>query len=92
MENLMENLETKVSKRVELGNKIQDIVLEVADKSIKDYSEQAQFKSDLGLDSLDMVEMIMICEKDFYITLPDSEWEGIRTPSELIDLIEYKTT
>ena len=87
----MENLETKVSKRVELGNKVQEIILEVADKSAKDYSEQAQFKSDLGLDSLDMVEMIMICEKDFYITLPDSEWEGIRTPAELIDLIEQKT-
>ncbi|MDW3647540.1 MAG: acyl carrier protein [Bacteroidia bacterium] len=90
MENLMENLEAKVARRVELENQIKDIILEVSDKSIRDYSENAQFKSDLGLDSLDMVELIMICEKDFYITLPDSEWEGLRTPSELIDLISSK--
>jgi len=90
MENLMENLDTKVSQREELETKVKEIILDVSDRSPKDYSENSFFKSDFGLDSLDMVELIMICEKDFYITLPDSEWEGMKTPSELIDLIATK--
>lgn len=86
----MENLDTKVSKRMELETKVKEIVLDVSDRSLKDYSDNLLFKSDFGLDSLDMVELIMICEKDFYITLPDAEWEGMKTPSELIDLIASK--
>jgi len=90
MENLIENLETKVSQREELETKVKEIVLEVSDKNPIDYGDNLLFKSDFGLDSLDMVELIMICEKDFYITLPDSEWQGMKTPSELADIIAAK--
>lgn len=44
-------------------------------------------KDDLGLDSLDMVEIIMSCEKDFFTNLPDKEWAKCKTILELEQII-----
>ncbi|MEO0897098.1 MAG: acyl carrier protein [Bacteroidota bacterium] len=48
----------------------------------------SKLKEDLGLDSLDMVELIMICEKDFFVTLPDEKWNQIETVAELEKVVK----
>lgn len=40
---------------------------------------EAEVKSDLGLDSLDEVELVMACEKEFDIDIPDAEAAELRT-------------
>lgn len=49
--------------------------------------EGHHLKNDLGLDSLDMVEVIMMCEKDFFTNLPDREWTKSETVLDLERLI-----
>ena len=44
------------------------------------------FQSDLGLDSLDTVEVVMAFEEEFSIEIPDSEADKILSVS---DAIEY---
>ncbi|KAL7409038.1 acyl carrier protein-like protein, partial [Mrakia frigida] len=39
----------------------------------------ADFTKDLGLDSLDAVEVIMAIEEEFYIEIPDAEADEIKT-------------
>ena len=68
----------------------QAIVLDIAEKEDDDYSLQAHFRSDLGLDSLDMVELIMYCEKDFRVVLEEEEWRSMHTPGQLLDLMLAK--
>jgi acyl carrier protein len=46
--------------------------------------------SDLDLDSLDTVELIMKIEEQFDIMFDDEETQGINTMSELVQLIESK--
>lgn len=48
--------------------------------------------SDLGLDSLDTVELIMKIEEEFDIMFDDEETQGINTLSELVALINSKRT
>jgi acyl carrier protein len=43
---------------------------------------------DLGLDSLDIVEMVMEIEQEFGLTVPDSEAEQVKTVGDLLRLIE----
>ncbi|KAN0125169.1 acyl carrier protein [Russula decolorans] len=47
----------------------------------------ASFTNDLGLDSLDAVEVVMAVEEEFSIEIPDEEADGIQTVQHAIDYI-----
>ena len=58
----------------------------IAEKAI---TEKASFSKDLGLDSLDFVEMVMQFELRFNIDIPTLEAEDICTVKQAIDYL-YK--
>ena len=68
----------------EVESKVKDLI---ADKLNVELSE-ANFTTDLGADSLDTVELMMAFEKEFDMTIPDEEAEGIKTVGDAIDYIE----
>lgn len=43
---------------------------------------------DLGADSLDVVDMLMMLEDEFDVEIPDEEIEKMRTVSEVVTYIE----
>jgi len=47
--------------------------------------EGAHFIKDLGLDSLDQVEIVMTIENEFNFYIPDVDAEKLLTPQEVID-------
>lgn len=49
------------------------------------------FSDDLGLDSLDMVEIIMKLEEEFDVIIQDKDVKSVKTINEIIDLIIKKT-
>lgn len=58
---------------------------------IDHYKEEDNFREDLGCDSLDMIEVIMECEREFNIVIPDSAFDSIKTIQDLIDYIKEHT-
>lgn len=52
----------------------------------------SDFVKNLGLDSLDVVELIMSIEKDFNITITDDEAEKINTLEDAVKLVYDKLT
>ncbi|XP_019719994.1 NADH:ubiquinone oxidoreductase subunit AB1b [Hippocampus comes] len=50
----------------------------------------SHFMKDLGLDSLDQVEIIMAMEDEFGFEIPDAEAEKLMTPSEIVNYIADK--
>ncbi|KAI8812105.1 acyl carrier protein-like protein, partial [Cladochytrium replicatum] len=48
----------------------------------------AHFVNDLGLDSLDQVEITMALEDEFNIEIPDRDAEQIFTPREAINKVK----
>ena len=50
-------------------------------------NEQAHYVDDLGLDSLDHVEVLMAVEEEFAIEIPDAEAEKILTCADTITFI-----
>lgn len=50
-------------------------------------SPTASFTGDLGLDSLDTVEVVMAVEEEFSIEIPDAEADEIKTVQQAINYI-----
>ncbi|XP_066496841.1 acyl carrier protein, mitochondrial [Tiliqua scincoides] len=50
----------------------------------------SHFMKDLGLDSLDQVEIIMAMEDEFGFEIPDVEAEKLMCPQEIVDYIADK--
>lgn len=48
---------------------------------------QSHFVSDLGLDSLDTVDLVVQIEEDFGILIPDSEAEKIFTAEDAVNYV-----
>jgi acyl carrier protein len=51
-------------------------------------TDMTSFRDDWEADSLAVVELIMMLEEEFEITIPEDEAEKIRTIGEAIDCIE----
>ena len=74
----------------EISSKIKAIIV---DKLVIDESEvtnDSNFMSDLGADSLDTVELIMEFEKEFDLQIPDDDAEKITSVGDAIKYIEGK--
>ena len=50
--------------------------------------EEQDLVTELGIDSLDMVEIIMGIEEEFGLKIDDKEVEGIKTVEDLIKKVE----
>lgn len=61
--------------------------LEIDEDKIKD---EAKLKDDMGIDSLDFVDIVVIVEKNFGFKIKPEEMKGITTLSEFCDYIEQK--
>ena len=69
-------------------DKIKQILADTLDVNEEELSADTNIATDLGADSLDVVEILMSIEDEFDIEIPDSEIENIRTIGELVEYIE----
>lgn len=51
------------------------------------FKPEANLRNDLGLDSLDVFELVMKLEEKYHIHIPDSE-EDIDTVQDVVNLVE----
>ena len=72
----------------EISEKVKAIIVEKCGVSESEVTPEASFTQDLGLDSLDTVELIMEFEKEFGITIPDDKAEVIKTVADAVAYIE----
>ena len=61
--------------------------LEIEEENI---APEAKLKDDLGIDSLDFVDIVVIVEKNFGFKIKPEEMQGIVTLSQFCDYIESK--
>mgnify|MGYP001249970927 FL=1 len=73
--------ETIRQQVIELASNLSDIP---PDQILLD----TQFATDLGLDSLDLAEFVMMVEDKFEIAVPDNEVETIKTVRDAVQAIQ----
>ena len=70
-----------------ITDKVKDLIAQSLGVNVDDVRPQASFIDDLGADSLDIVELVMLIEKEFNIEIPDDDAEKISTVQDSIDYI-----
>ena len=72
----------------EIVNQVKAIIVDKLGAEESEVTESANFTNDLGADSLDTVELIMELEKQFDVTIPDTDAEKIQTVGDAVAYIE----
>jgi|GEM_PF-2162834 acyl carrier protein len=48
----------------------------------------ARFEHDIGMDSIDIVDMVLEVEEEFGVTIEDVEMDGIKTVGSLVEWLD----
>lgn len=74
----------------DVANKVKKIVVEQLQVDASKVTPDASFTTQLGADSLDIVELVMAFEESFNIEIDDDSAVNIQTVKDAIDYIENK--
>ncbi len=74
----------------DIKTKVTEIIVKKLGVEESQITDEANFTKDLGADSLDTVELIMEFEKEFEITIEDSDAEKIQSVGDVIKYLESK--
>ena len=67
-----------------------DLLVEKLDLGSAEITEATAFKADLGIDSLDLFDLVMELEDKYNIEIPSEELESIVTVGDMIKYLEAK--
>lgn len=56
----------------------------------EEITQETSFKEDLGVDSLDLFELVMALEEEFNVEIPSEELEGLTTVGAVIQYLKDK--
>ena len=70
--------------------KLQQIIAEVLNIDPEEITMNTTFVDDLGADSLDVFQIIMVFEEEFDIEIDNEEAEKITTVQDAVDQIQKK--
>ena len=68
--------------------KVKEILSKQLNVEVSKIGPETNIATDLGADSLDLVEILMSLEDEFSISIPDEAIPGIKTVKDLVDYIE----
>ena len=76
--------------RTEIEAKVKDFLIEELEIDEDKISSDAKLKEDMGIDSLDFVDIVVIVERNFGFKIKAEEMVGVDTFSKFCDYIESK--
>jgi acyl carrier protein len=74
--------------KMNVEEKVRNIIVEQLGVSVDEVVPEASFVDDLGADSLDLVELVMVLEEEFGKEIPDEDAEKIQTVQDAINYIK----
>lgn len=72
-------------------NQVLSVIIEYAEFDKGSITSETKITDDLGLDSLDIVELGVRIEEAFDIEVTDDDLEAVTTVGDLVELIERKS-
>ena len=76
--------------RNEIEEKVRNFLIEDLEIDEEKITPDALLKEDLGIDSLDFVDIVVIVERNFGFKIKPEEMKGVETYSRFCDYIETK--
>lgn len=72
----------------DIFERMKDVICEYADVDKNELTEETNIRTDLGLNSLELVNMAVAIEDEFDVEIPDREALGLETIGDAVALIE----
>ena len=76
--------------RQEIEEKVRAFLVDDLEIDEDKIFDDAKLKDNMGLDSLDFVDIVVIVERDFGFKIKPGEMQGVTTLSQFYDYIESK--
>lgn len=76
--------------RTEIEEKVKAFLIDDLEIDEDKVFDDAKLKDDMGIDSLDFVDIVVIVEKNFGFKIKAEEMTGVTTLKEFCDYIESK--
>jgi acyl carrier protein len=77
-------------ERLEIENKVRNFLIEDLEVDEEKIYSEARLKEDVGIDSLDFVDIVVIVEKNFGFKIKPEEMAGVVTLQDFYDYIDKK--
>ena len=84
-------IRTNLEETLVTEEKVIGIVSEQLGVPKEEVTRESSFVDDLKADSLDVVELVMEFEDEFGITIPDDDYDKIKTVGDAITYIDDKS-
>lgn len=69
-------------------NKVKELIAEELNVDINNLNENTKLREDLGVDSLDVVELVMRLEEEFDISVSDEDANDLETVGAIVKYIK----
>ena len=76
--------------REEIEAKVKEFLIEDLEIDEEKIQPEARLKEDIGIDSLDFVDIVVIVEKKFGFKIKTEEMANVKTFNDVCDYIEKK--
>lgn len=76
--------------RLEIEDKVKTLLLEDLEIDEENIFPESRLKQDMGIDSLDFVDIVVIVERYFGFKIQAKEMAGINTFTQFCDYLESK--
>lgn len=70
--------------------RVKEIIEEQLSLDGVEITEETSFKDDLGVDSLDLFELVMAFEEEYSVEIPTEDLENIATVGDIIEYMKNK--
>ena len=77
-------------ERKEIEEKVREFLIDDLEIEEEKIIPDANLKDDLGIDSLDFVDIVVIVEKKFGFKIKPEEMAGVKTVGQFCDYIQSK--
>lgn len=79
-------------QRSEIEEKVKQFLIEDLEIDEEKIQPEARLREDIGIDSLDLVDLVVIVDRTFGFRLKTEEMAGVTTLSQFCEYIEQHTT
>lgn len=76
--------------RTEIEEKVKNFLIEDLEIDADKIAPEARLKEDIGIDSLDFVDIVVIVEKEFGFKIKAEELATVKTYAQFCDYIQAK--
>ena len=81
-----------MSEARDIAREVKQIVADQLDMDVNDIKVESTFTTDLGADSLGLVELVLALEEHFHLEIPDEDTEKLLTIGATIEYIRSHLT